>query len=90
MKLLEDPHWVARTYGLLEHDSSDMLNDLDVIKRTLVDAIASSHLPTPGDITEERKSSAANFLVPYHIVFTTNYDLLLYGVAMHAGDPTAI
>jgi hypothetical protein len=38
----------------------------------------------PGDITEERKSSAANFLVPYHIVFTTNYDLLLYWVAMHA------
>jgi hypothetical protein len=87
MKLLEDSHWVARTYGLLEHDSSDMLNDLDVIKRTLVDAIASSHLPIPGDITEERKSSAANFLVPYHIVFTTNYDLLLYWVAMHAGDP---
>ena len=87
MKLLEDAHWIARTYGLVPGDSSDMMVDLEVIKRTLVEAIASSHLGSPGDIDEGRKSSAARFLLPHHIVFSTNYDLLLYWVAMHAGDP---
>lgn len=87
MRLLEDAHWVARTYGLINGDSSDMRGDLEVIKRTLVEAIAGSHLGSPADIDESRKSLAASFLLPYHIVFTTNYDLLLYWVAMHAGDP---
>ncbi len=64
-----------------------MMDDLEVIKKTLVEAIASSHLEDPGDIDEARKSSATRFLLPYHIVFTTHYDLLLYWVAMHAGDP---
>lgn len=87
MRLLEDAQWVARTYGLREVESSGMREDLEVIKRTLVEAVASSHLASPAEIDENRKSSAAQFLLPYQIVFTTNYDLLLYWVAMHAGDP---
>ncbi len=87
MKLLEDAHWVAETYGLVGASPSAMLDDLEVIKQTLVTAVANSHLGHPGDIDEAKKASAAGFLLPYHIVFTTNYDLLLYWVAMHAGDP---
>ena len=87
MRLLEDARWVAQTYSLKEVDSSAMRKDLEVIKTTLVKAVAGSHLASPAEIDEDRKSSAARFLLPYQIVFTTNYDLLLYWVAMHAGDP---
>jgi hypothetical protein len=64
-----------------------MRDDLEIIKGALVEAIAGSHLACPSDIEETRKSSAANFLLPYHIVFTTNYDLLPYWINMHAGNP---
>lgn len=87
MKLLSDSDWVARTYGLVKGKSSGMAEDLEVIKRTLVEVISSSHLETPGDIADGRKTSTATFLEPFHVVFTTNYDLLLYWVVMHAGDP---
>jgi len=87
MKLLEDSHWVGKTYNLIEGDSSQMLDDLEVIKQTLVAAVASSHLEQPGDIAESRKQAAVRFFSPYHIVFTTNYDLLPYWVIMAAGEP---
>jgi len=87
MKMLEDSHWVARTYGLIRGSSSAMLEDLEVIKRTLVEAIARSHLEHSGDVSDERKTAAAEFVEPYKIVFTTNYDLLLYWVTMFASDP---
>ena len=87
MRLLEEADWVARTYGLVQESASQMLEDLEVIKRTLVEAVANSHLEQPGDIEETRKQAAARFFAPYHIVFTTNYDLLPYWVAMAMGDP---
>jgi hypothetical protein len=87
MKMLEDSHWVAWTYELIRGNSSPMLEDLEVIKRTLVEAIAHSHLEHSGDVPDERKAAAARFVEPYHIVFTTNYDLLLYWVTMFASDP---
>jgi hypothetical protein len=89
MRLLEDAHWVARTYGLLG-DANEMLRDVDVVKRALVGAVARSHLQHPGDpgeVAEERKDRALQFLSSYHNVFTTNYDLLAYWVAMRAVPP---
>jgi len=87
MRLLEQADWVARTYGLLREGASQMLQDLDVIKKTLVAAVAKSHLENPGDIEDSRKQAAAIFFSPYLIVFTTNYDLLPYWVVMAMGDP---
>lgn len=86
MKLLEDSHWVARTYSLVQ-SSSAMLEDLEIIKKTLVQAIAHSHLEHPGDIVDPKKASAARFLDPYQIVFTSNYDLLVYWITMFGADP---
>ena len=86
MKLLDDSHWVAEIYKLVGN-SSGMREDLEVIKKTLIKVLSKSHLPTPNDIIDDRKASAVHFLEPYKIVFTTNYDLLLYWVAMFAGDP---
>lgn len=87
MRLLEQGDWIARAYGLLRESQSEMLRDLQVIKTTLVQAVATSHLETPGDIESSRKRAAADFFTPYHIVFTTNYDLLPYWVVMAMGTP---
>ena len=86
MRLLDDSHWVAQVYGLVK-GKSEMLKDLEIIKKTLIKIISKSHLAHPGDIKESRKAAAAHFISPYKIIFTTNYDLLLYWVAMFAGDP---
>lgn len=87
MRLLDDGHFVAQTYGLLSGPSSGMLDDLEVIKRALVAAVARSHLAHTGEVADERKERAASFLTPYHNLFTTNYDLLVYWVNMAAGSP---
>jgi hypothetical protein len=65
MRLLSDTHWVARTYGLVDGDTSEMLADVDVVKRALVEAITQSHLPHAGAVLPERKAAAAAFFQPY-------------------------
>lgn len=87
MRLLDDGYFLAHTYGLVDGGQSEMIDDLDIIKRALVDAVAQSHLEHTGEVAEERKTSAAAFLSPYHNLFTTNYDLLVYWVNMAAGSP---
>ena len=87
MRLLESSHWVAHEYGLVKSGDSEMLSDLERIKRTLIEAIGSSHLQHPGDICEDRKARAVDFLKHYGLVFTTNYDLLLYWITMNSEPP---
>lgn len=55
-------------------------------KKALVSAIANTHLPFPKSVDEARKDRCVKFLAPYKNVFTTNYDLLLYWVAMHGSE----
>jgi hypothetical protein len=45
--------------------------------------VTKTHLSRPADIAAERKNACVRFLSPYYNIFTTNYDLLLYWVAMH-------
>lgn len=85
MRLLDDTHWVASVYGLVPDAYSEMLGDLEIVKKTLVEAVASSHLEHTGLVAEDKKAAARRFLAPYHNIFTTNYDLLLYWVVM--SDP---
>jgi len=86
MRLLDDSHWVATVYGLVSGDNSEMLGDLEVVKKTLVEAVAGSHLEHTGLVPDGKKAAARRFLAPYHNVFTTNYDLLLYWVVMSEPD----
>lgn len=80
MRLLEDASWTARTYDLPEVAAQAMLDDVEVIKRTLVEAVASSHLEHTGRLEAEKKAAALSFLDFFHNIFTTNYDLLPYWV----------
>jgi hypothetical protein len=84
MRLLDDTHWVAEAYALLPKGDSEILRDVEVVKRTLVKAVATSHLPHTGCVSESKKLAARTFLEPYYNVFTTNYDLLAYWVNMSA------
>lgn len=84
MRLLDDSHFVASTYGLVSAEASAMRNDLEVVKHALVEAVASSHLAHTGEVPDEKKGAALRFVKPYHSVFSTNYDLLLYWVNMVA------
>jgi len=87
MRLLEDADWVANHYGLLGGATpSAMLSDLEAVKKSLVDAIAKTHPDHTHDICEKRKDTCVQFLEPYHNIFCTNYDLLLYWVEMHGHD----
>lgn len=61
MRLLDDSHWVAQVYGLV-NDKSEMLTDLEIIKKTLIKVISKSHLAHPGDIEDDRKAAAARFI----------------------------
>lgn len=84
LRLLLDADWVAQEYQLLEPtQGSPIVADIDVIKKALVDAVAASHLAHTGLVSASKKNAALRFLSPYHNVFTTNYDLLLYWVVMH-------
>jgi hypothetical protein len=87
MRLLEDGHWLAKNYDLIRGNNSELLNDLEIIKRALVEAVAKSHLENTGKVSEQKKQSAVKFLKPYHNVFTASYDLLLYWLNMSASDP---
>lgn len=80
MRLLDDSHWIAETYGLIDTPQSAMLDDVNVIKNTLVEAVAHSHLAHTGLVSDEKKAAALKFLAPFKNVFTTNYDLLAYWV----------
>jgi hypothetical protein len=88
MRLLEAAQWIAKHYALepREDAESSLAEDLESIKRALVSAIANTHLPFPKSVDDERKDRCVKFLAPYKNVFTTNYDLLLYWVAMHGSE----
>lgn len=88
MRLLDDSHWVAETYELIRVGNSAMLEDVEIVKKTLVEAVAKSHIEHTGKLASEKKAAALQFFTPYWNIFTTNYDLLAYWVIMHAeGGP---
>ncbi|MCA9409140.1 MAG: DUF4917 family protein [Candidatus Omnitrophica bacterium] len=85
MKMLEDVETVRHFYNLEYKDKKiqTILEDLDIVKSSLINAIARTHLPHSGKIDEEKKGHCVKFLKPYQNIFTTNYDLLLYWISMH-------
>ncbi len=86
LRLLEDAKWVSKYYKLKPRAKYrfSIAKDLASVKRALLNAVAKTHLPYPASISDERKNKCAEFFAPYHTIFTTNYDLLLYWVSNHA------
>jgi hypothetical protein len=82
MHALENADWIGKQYSLIDQRSLEIKNDVELIKRTLIDAIAESHLAFPGEIKKSKYLKAIKFIEPYHNIFTTNYDLLPYWIDM--------
>lgn len=87
MRLLFDSHWVAKQYELIEGDESEMLRDLEVIKTTLVEAVAQTHPEHSGSIDLAKKKNAGAFLEPFEKIFSLSYDLLPYWVNLAYQSP---
>lgn len=78
LRLLEDAHWLCAEYGISHPNTAHLQDDIAVVKNTLVQAVTASHLEHPGLVPDHKKEAAREFLKPFHNIFTTNYDLLLY------------
>jgi hypothetical protein len=50
-----------------------MLNDKEVLKKALINAVAETHLNDTGEISDVKKDATLAFLNAYHNIFTTNY-----------------
>lgn len=86
LRLLEHAHWLCAQYGIAHANLADVLRDVEVVKSTLVHAVTASHLEHSGCVSDARKEAARVFLKPFHNIFTTNYDLLLYWTIL-SGHP---
>lgn len=64
--------------------------DADRVKEALAEVLARRHPDQPAEVTDDEYRSAFDFLGHFSRVFTLNYDLLLYWVAMHASSERAM
>lgn len=87
MRLLEEIQWAGVLYGLPKDGVAAIQADIEILKDTLVKAVATNHLDHSGLVSAEKKASALKFLSTYKNVYTTNYDLLLYWVDMAVDPP---
>ncbi|HKW88790.1 MAG TPA: DUF4917 family protein [Candidatus Acidoferrales bacterium] len=58
--------------------------DADGIRNVLASAIAQNHPERPGDIAIAQYEACRTFLQHFHLIYTLNYDLLLYWALMQA------
>jgi hypothetical protein len=83
MRLLDEGDWLAGHYGLLGGQAAGpMRADLDAVKSALINSLAKTHPDHTHKVDVLKKQACIKFLMPYHNVFTTNYDLLLYWVEL--------
>lgn len=63
-------------------------DDIEELKRTLIQVISKSHPPKPSEITDHQYESCHSFLSNFKDgnIYTFNYDLILYWVFMHFND----
>ncbi len=68
--------------------TKQILNDIEELKKTLIQVISMSHLLKPSEITNNQYLSCRNFLKHFDEgkIYTFNYDLILYWVFMHFMD----
>jgi hypothetical protein len=79
MRALEHAAAIEAAYG--EAERSDMFQkDAAAVRDALIDGVRKVHPGVIFDIPEEQLTACAAFLKEFHLIFTLNYDLLLYWV----------
>jgi hypothetical protein len=84
MKQLDDAARIAEIFGADKNVVDKIKRASDTLKTSLIEAIKELHPEHVFKISEEKSQACANFLRTFlsldGLVFTTNYDLLLYWV----------
>lgn len=89
---------LLETVEIVHHyDSSEVISthiheDIEELKRTLIEVITKAHPPKPSEITELQYGSCRKFLLHFSQgnTYTFNYDLILYWVLMHFREDKAL
>jgi Domain of unknown function (DUF4917) len=88
IKALLDAAAVAEAFGVGAAQVAEMMTTADRLREALVEAIASVHPTGPDQLLESEGAACAKFLSKFDDIYTVNYDLLLYWVAMKHQSPT--
>jgi hypothetical protein len=84
IKVLRDAERVLSVYtGALGAIRKAMIKDAQGLREVLVKTIASSHPERPSDITNDEYVACRRFLANFDLIYSLNYDLLLYWALMH-------
>lgn len=87
IKSLRDAEKILAAYrSNFKKTRKAMLKDAKGIRELLVKTIASSHPEHPGDITDDEYAACRRFLKNFKLIYTLNYDLLLYWALMHTDE----
>lgn len=79
---------IVKHYETSEKITNNIHDDIEELKKTLIQVISKSHPPKPSEITESQYENCRKFLVNFEKgkTYTFNYDLILYWVLMHFRD----
>lgn len=83
LRALKSVEAVAPYYGVSAPTLGSVRQDQELIRRALVDALASSHPAGPHEITTSEFQGCAAFLQHFREIYTLNYDLLLYWTVLN-------
>jgi hypothetical protein len=90
IKALRDAEKVLAVYkGAPDAIREAMLKDADGLREVLVKAIGASHPEQPSDISNDEYTACRHFLSHFDLIYTLNYDLLMYWALMHTEDGEA-
>jgi hypothetical protein len=81
MFALEHAALIEKAYGDADR-SEEFQRDAGTVRESLINAIRAVHPGAQFEIPERQLNSCADFLRIFRIVFTLNYDLLLYWVVL--------
>lgn len=83
IKALRDAERILLAYGASAKLLDVLGKDADALRELLVQTIAASHPAWPGEISDGEYAACRKFISNFDIIYTFNYDLLLYWAQMH-------
>lgn len=88
MRRLLEAVEIIQHYESSETITKHIHEDIEELKKTLIQVITKAHPPKPSEITESQYESCRKFLLHFSKgkTYTFNYDLILYWVLMHFRD----
>lgn len=90
IKALRDTTALANAYGVSPKIIEQIEQDADGLKELLVETIAKNHPERPSEIHDTEFVACRAFLDNFNMIYTLNYDLLLYWTKMHTEQGVAL